>query len=84
MTTNEAKDYLISNTHFTEDNFTKATEEDVSCELAEKGEWICDYKIGHPINEWETKTAIELAVEHKFWNNPDCVKSYTDFMMGRI
>lgn len=84
MTTDEAKEYLIKNTHFTEEDFTKASEEDVVCGLAKKGEWVHEFVSSYPISEAEMKTAIELAKDHKFWNDPKQVKSYEDFMLERI
>ncbi len=86
MTTDEAKEYLIKNTHFNEEDFTRASHDDVSCGLAEKDEWVHEYTTQTwegPI-EGEMKTAIELAKDHKFWNDPEQVRAYEDHMIEQI
>ena len=82
MTTDEAKKYLIDNANYSESDFQKASEEEIHMELAKEGEWVCHYKIGYPVNEWEMKTAIELAEDYKFWNDEKNVDAYVDFMMS--
>lgn len=84
MTTEEAKQYCIEVIGMSESDFTKANPEDVACELAKEGEWVLEFKSFVPEGyaEWEMTTAIEIATDHKFWNDPKHVDSYVDFMMG--
>lgn len=84
MTTDEAKAYLIEHTHLTDSDFEKASKEDVACELANEGEWVRNFYSSYPINEWEMRTAIEMAQEHQFHNDQEQIDSYVDFMMGTM
>ena len=82
MTTNEAKEYLIKYADYTESDFELPTDEDLACEFAKEGEWVCNYFVPYPVSEHEMKTAIELARDHKFWNDEKQVDAYLDFMMS--
>lgn len=85
MTTEEAKEYCINIIGMSEDDFTKATDEDVACELAEENEWVHEFneQVPEGLSEASMKTAVDIATDHKFWNDPKNVDSYLEFYMSQ-
>tara|TARA_R100000951_G_scaffold103090_2_gene95524 strand:- start:5142 stop:5405 length:264 start_codon:yes stop_codon:yes gene_type:complete len=80
MKNEEAKKYCLEVIGMSESDFRKAEWDDIDIDGIEEGDWIHDYmSYGECGDEGEMKTAIELAKDHKFWNNPDNTEAYLDF-----